>query len=232
MSTVLLFQKLILPNTDMVQKNIIYFLSDLVVAFFLSWIGGNSEIWERLKVTPNIWHQRLCPVFAVRSTIRNAKSIHNKSRQRLSQDAYRRNSRRYLQQKEGRLAEPKKNSNIAAMSPLREKKNQGNFNQVFRPFGLNKEERARYDWTRFFVTCNRQTTLPSSLVPVRRASWRGRPRSSLRGPVQSSSWSAAATTPARKSASTSLAPAPPTNLQAHCGKHCDETGNSKSSKQK
>uniref|UniRef100_A0A3Q3X1Z2 Uncharacterized protein n=1 Tax=Mola mola TaxID=94237 RepID=A0A3Q3X1Z2_MOLML len=61
-----------------------------------------------------------------RSTIRNAKSIHNKSRPRLSQDAYRRNSRRYLQQKEGRLAEPKKNSNIAAMSPLREKKNQDN----------------------------------------------------------------------------------------------------------
>ncbi|KAM5228884.1 LOW QUALITY PROTEIN: neutrophil cytosol factor 1 [Ctenodactylus gundi] len=36
-----------------------------------------------------------------RSTIRNAQSIHQRSRKRLSQDAYRRNSVRYLQQRRG-----------------------------------------------------------------------------------------------------------------------------------
>ncbi|KAF3705563.1 Neutrophil cytosolic factor 1 [Channa argus] len=62
-----------------------------------------------------------------RSTIRNAKSIHNKSRQRLTQDAYRRNSRRYLQQKGGRLAEPHRSSlKTSAKSPLRERKNEEN----------------------------------------------------------------------------------------------------------
>ncbi|XP_028322219.1 neutrophil cytosol factor 1 [Gouania willdenowi] len=55
-----------------------------------------------------------------RSTIRNAKSIHNKPRQRLSQDTYRRNSRRFLQQK--------KNSSgrRPPKSPLTERKNQEN----------------------------------------------------------------------------------------------------------
>ncbi|XP_072231717.1 neutrophil cytosol factor 1 [Leuresthes tenuis] len=57
-----------------------------------------------------------------RSTIRNAKSIHNKSRQRLSQEAYRRNSRRYLQQKGGQKS--------SAKSPLRERKNQNNIPEV------------------------------------------------------------------------------------------------------
>uniref|UniRef100_A0A3Q1HCI7 Neutrophil cytosolic factor 1 n=1 Tax=Acanthochromis polyacanthus TaxID=80966 RepID=A0A3Q1HCI7_9TELE len=61
-----------------------------------------------------------------RSTIRNAKSIHSKARQRLSQDTYRRNSRRYLQHKAGRLAEPLRNSKNSAKSPLRERKNQNN----------------------------------------------------------------------------------------------------------
>uniref|UniRef100_A0A671VFR2 Neutrophil cytosolic factor 1 n=1 Tax=Sparus aurata TaxID=8175 RepID=A0A671VFR2_SPAAU len=61
-----------------------------------------------------------------RSTIRNAKSIHNKSRQRLTQDTYRRNSRRYLQQKGGRLASPRRNSKSTAKSPLAERKNQDN----------------------------------------------------------------------------------------------------------
>ncbi|XP_068188148.1 neutrophil cytosol factor 1 [Antennarius striatus] len=61
-----------------------------------------------------------------RSTIRNAKSIHNKSRKQLSQETYRRNSRRYLQQKGGRLAEPRKPLNNSAKSPLRERKNQDN----------------------------------------------------------------------------------------------------------
>ncbi|MEQ2215948.1 hypothetical protein XENOCAPTIV_008309, partial [Xenoophorus captivus] len=59
------------------------------------------------------------------STIRNAKSIHIKSRQKLSQDAYRKNSRRYLQQK-GVLA-PHRSS---AKSPLRERKNEGNKNKL------------------------------------------------------------------------------------------------------
>ncbi|XP_075878498.1 neutrophil cytosol factor 1 [Nelusetta ayraudi] len=61
-----------------------------------------------------------------RSTIRNAKSIHVKSRQRLSQDTYRRNSRRYLQQKNSRLAEPNNNVKNRPKSPLKERKNQGN----------------------------------------------------------------------------------------------------------
>lgn len=56
-----------------------------------------------------------------RSTIRNAKSIHSKGRQRLSQDAYRRNSRRYLQHKADM-----RNSRNSGKSPLRERKNQDN----------------------------------------------------------------------------------------------------------
>lgn len=68
------------------------------------------------------------PLLALRSTIRNAKSIHNKSRQRLTQDTYRRNSRRYLQQKGGRLASPRRNSKSTAKSPLAERKNQGKEN--------------------------------------------------------------------------------------------------------
>nr|BAH03834.1 neutrophil cytosolic factor 1 [Sebastes schlegelii] len=61
-----------------------------------------------------------------RSTIRNPKSIHKKARQQLSQDAYRRNSRRYLQQK----GVPQKNSKNPAKSPLREMKNQDNIPEV------------------------------------------------------------------------------------------------------
>ncbi|XP_034721858.1 neutrophil cytosolic factor 1-like, partial [Etheostoma cragini] len=68
-----------------------------------------------------------------RSTIRNAKSIHNRASQRLSQDSYRRASRRHLQQRGGRL-EPDRNARNAdrnadrnarndAKSPLRERKN-------------------------------------------------------------------------------------------------------------
>uniref|UniRef100_A0A665TN74 Neutrophil cytosolic factor 1 n=1 Tax=Echeneis naucrates TaxID=173247 RepID=A0A665TN74_ECHNA len=56
-----------------------------------------------------------------RSTIRNAKSIHNRSRRRLSQDVYRRNSRRYLEQKGNR-----RDAKLATKSPLRERKNQDN----------------------------------------------------------------------------------------------------------
>uniref|UniRef100_A0A3B5LFD9 Uncharacterized protein n=1 Tax=Xiphophorus couchianus TaxID=32473 RepID=A0A3B5LFD9_9TELE len=60
-----------------------------------------------------------------RSTIRNAKSIHSKSRQKLSQDAYRRNSRRYLQQKG--VTPPKQNSGKV---PLKERKNEDNIPEV------------------------------------------------------------------------------------------------------
>ncbi|XP_029925499.1 neutrophil cytosol factor 1 [Myripristis murdjan] len=62
-----------------------------------------------------------------RSTIRNAQSIHNRARQRLSQDTYRRNSRRYLQQKGSRHPEPRK---TPAKSPLQERKNQGNIPEL------------------------------------------------------------------------------------------------------
>eukprot|EP00064_Thunnus_orientalis_P015455 superscaffoldBa00002866_g15508 len=61
-----------------------------------------------------------------RSTIRNAKSIHNRAPRRLSQDSYRRNSRRYLQQRNSRSSMLQKDSNNGAKSPLRERKNQDN----------------------------------------------------------------------------------------------------------
>nr|XP_057943143.1 neutrophil cytosol factor 1 isoform X2 [Doryrhamphus excisus] len=78
--------------------------------------GGNYESKQLQGVKPP----------PRRSTIKNAKSIHNRSRQRLSQEAYRRNSRRYLQQKGERpTALPRKNRNMEK-SPLRERKNQGN----------------------------------------------------------------------------------------------------------
>ncbi|KAM4619909.1 neutrophil cytosol factor 1 [Polymixia lowei] len=59
-----------------------------------------------------------------RSTIRNAQSIHSKGRQRLSQDAYRRNSQRYRQQKGNRPAEARKT--VKPKSPLQERKNHDN----------------------------------------------------------------------------------------------------------
>uniref|UniRef100_A0A7N8WLX5 Neutrophil cytosolic factor 1 n=1 Tax=Mastacembelus armatus TaxID=205130 RepID=A0A7N8WLX5_9TELE len=70
-----------------------------------------------------------------RSTIRNAKSIHSRSRQSLSQDAYRRNSRRYLQEKGRRTgtpgrAGPHRNSRNSAKSPLRERKNEENIPEM------------------------------------------------------------------------------------------------------
>ncbi|XP_033503849.1 neutrophil cytosol factor 1 [Epinephelus lanceolatus] len=83
--------------------------------------AGKRERYEAERV--NLQGQKPPPR---RSTIRNAKSIHNKARNRLSQDAYRRNSRRYLQQKGSRLAEPKGNSKNATKSPLTERKNQDN----------------------------------------------------------------------------------------------------------
>ncbi|KAM7374051.1 hypothetical protein PAMP_006728 [Pampus punctatissimus] len=70
--------------------------------------AGKGDKYEATRT--NLREQRPPPR---RSTIRNAKSIHSRSRQRLSQDTYRRNSRRYLQQK---------GSNKAAKSPLKERK--------------------------------------------------------------------------------------------------------------
>uniref|UniRef100_A0A8D0ABW7 Neutrophil cytosolic factor 1 n=1 Tax=Sander lucioperca TaxID=283035 RepID=A0A8D0ABW7_SANLU len=76
-----------------------------------------------------------------RSTIRNPKSIHNKTSRRLSQDSYRRASRRYLQQKGGRMAEHGRNAkNAAANSPLRERKNHDN---VPEQSGSSSESEAR-----------------------------------------------------------------------------------------
>lgn len=60
--------------------------------------------------------------------------------------------------------------------------------------------------------CNQQATFQKSPAPFLRMSQRRRLRSSLRGPAPSSSYSAAATRPATKSASTSQALLPPANL--------------------
>ncbi|GAA6107541.1 neutrophil cytosol factor 1 isoform X2 [Tachysurus ichikawai] len=49
-----------------------------------------------------------------RSTIRNAQSIHAKGRQRISQDTYRRQSRKFLQQRGRLLSQPRKNSKSMA----------------------------------------------------------------------------------------------------------------------
>ncbi|KAM7397674.1 hypothetical protein PAMA_005812 [Pampus argenteus] len=70
--------------------------------------AGKGDKYEATRT--NLREQRPPPR---RSTIRNAKSIHSRARQRLSQDTYRRNSRRYLQQK---------GSIKAAKSPLKERK--------------------------------------------------------------------------------------------------------------
>ncbi|XP_040907347.1 neutrophil cytosol factor 1 [Toxotes jaculatrix] len=77
--------------------------------------ASNSEKLETRRT--NLQGQKPPPR---RSTIRNAKSIHNRSRKRVSQDTYRRNSVRYLQQKGSR---PPK-------SPLRERKNQNNIPEL------------------------------------------------------------------------------------------------------
>lgn len=55
-----------------------------------------------------------------RSTIRNVQSIHSRARQRPSQEAYRRNSRRFLQTSRGTPTEG------GRKPPLRERKNQAN----------------------------------------------------------------------------------------------------------
>ncbi|XP_038563590.1 neutrophil cytosol factor 1 [Micropterus salmoides] len=84
--------------------------------------AGKREIYEAERL--NLQEQKPPPR---RSTIRNAKSIHKRGRQQLSQDSYRRNSRQYLQQKGGHLAVPHKN---AQKSPLRERKNKENIPEL------------------------------------------------------------------------------------------------------
>ncbi|XP_033834237.1 neutrophil cytosol factor 1 [Periophthalmus magnuspinnatus] len=64
-----------------------------------------------------------------RSTIRNAKSIHGRSKPSLSQDVYRRNSRKYLQQKSNRMP-PRKHSRDNVKSPLREMTHEENFSEA------------------------------------------------------------------------------------------------------
>ncbi|CAB1453244.1 unnamed protein product [Pleuronectes platessa] len=125
---------------------------------------GKREQQEARRTNPQ--GQKLPPR---RSSIRNAKSIHNRSRQKLSQDSYRRNSRRYLQQKGGRLTEPSRNSKTEAKSPLKERKNQDNIPELS---GSGSESEVKRE---------------APVVPPAR--------------VQSSSWSAAPTTPGRGSAS-------------------------------
>uniref|UniRef100_A0A3Q3QYH2 Neutrophil cytosolic factor 1 n=1 Tax=Monopterus albus TaxID=43700 RepID=A0A3Q3QYH2_MONAL len=87
--------------------------------------GGKRENYEAERTT--LRGQKPPPR---RSTIRNAKSIHNRSRKQLSQDAYRKNSRRYLQQKGSRLAEPHRNSKNSSKSPLSERRNQDNIPEL------------------------------------------------------------------------------------------------------
>ncbi|CAB1352281.1 unnamed protein product [Coregonus sp. 'balchen'] len=61
-----------------------------------------------------------------RSTIRNTQSIHGKRRKGISQDTYRRTSRRFLQQKGDWPNQPRKTSNASTQSLLQERKNRDN----------------------------------------------------------------------------------------------------------
>ncbi|XP_056140377.1 neutrophil cytosol factor 1 [Lampris incognitus] len=65
-----------------------------------------------------------------RSTIKNAQSIHNRNRRRLSQDVYRSNSRRFLQQRGSHLSKPRTSTKTSSRSPLQERKNQGNIPEL------------------------------------------------------------------------------------------------------
>lgn len=106
--------------------------------------------------------------FRLRSTIRNAKSIHKKSRQRLSQDTYRRNSRRYLQLKGGPPTNLYNSSKNDPKSPLRERKNQGNETTIipcFQDSYLNVT-----DSLTIFYCLPCWTHTPSSLVTNRQRS--------------------------------------------------------------
>ncbi|KAJ0061885.1 hypothetical protein NL108_013747, partial [Boleophthalmus pectinirostris] len=82
-------------------------------SMFLQKAGKKASTWRT-----NPYGTKLPPR---RSTIRNAKSIHGRSKPSLSQDAYRRNSRKYLQQKG---LSPRKHSHGSAKSPLRERTHQ------------------------------------------------------------------------------------------------------------
>uniref|UniRef100_A0A4W5K7I1 Neutrophil cytosolic factor 1 n=1 Tax=Hucho hucho TaxID=62062 RepID=A0A4W5K7I1_9TELE len=61
-----------------------------------------------------------------RSTIRNAQSIHRKGRKSISQNTYRRNSRRFLLQKGDLPNQPRETSNAPTQSLLQERKNEDN----------------------------------------------------------------------------------------------------------
>ncbi|KAF5898330.1 neutrophil cytosolic factor 1-like, partial [Clarias magur] len=76
-------------------------------SMFLWSTGERKEVEaERSAVTRNTPPPR-------RSTIRNAKSMHAKGRQRISQDSYRRQSRKFLQQRGRLVSQPRKNSRSA-----------------------------------------------------------------------------------------------------------------------
>ncbi|MCJ8748731.1 hypothetical protein PDJAM_G00168370 [Pangasius djambal] len=73
-------------------------------SMFLWSTGERKEVEaERSNVNRNTPPPR-------RSTIRNAQSIHAKGRQRISQDSYRRQSRKFLQQRGRLVSQPRKNS--------------------------------------------------------------------------------------------------------------------------
>ncbi|XP_030648387.1 neutrophil cytosol factor 1 isoform X2 [Chanos chanos] len=87
-------------------------------SMFLHKTGEKREVDEE-----NIMRRKTPP--PRRSTIRNAQSIHAKGRQRISQDTYRRNSRRFLQDRGRPVSQLKKNSRTPGLSPLRERKTNG-----------------------------------------------------------------------------------------------------------
>uniref|UniRef100_A0A8C7VJJ1 Neutrophil cytosolic factor 1-like n=1 Tax=Oncorhynchus mykiss TaxID=8022 RepID=A0A8C7VJJ1_ONCMY len=79
---------------------------------------------EKKEMEENVIRRQIPP--PRRSTIRNAQSIHGKGRKGISQNTYRRNSRRFLLQKGDWPNQPRKTSNDATQSPLQEKENGDN----------------------------------------------------------------------------------------------------------
>lgn len=81
------------------------------------------------------------PSCCARSTIRNAQSIHQRSRKRLSQDAYRRNSVRFLQQHR-RPARPGPQSAVGTKSECRKGAGPGR-DQLINPIPSPNSRRTR-----------------------------------------------------------------------------------------
>uniref|UniRef100_A0A8C8HG05 Neutrophil cytosolic factor 1 n=1 Tax=Oncorhynchus tshawytscha TaxID=74940 RepID=A0A8C8HG05_ONCTS len=79
---------------------------------------------EKKEMDENVIRRQIPP--PRRSTIRNAQSIHGKGRKGISQNTYRRNSRRFLLQKGDWPNQPRKTSNDATQSPLQERENGDN----------------------------------------------------------------------------------------------------------